>query len=73
MYENMEHSTSKGSNSQGRASEVLTHDDKGASSRITNAQSYWKNNNEAANTIQHENPITKNIETNNTGGRRHII
>ena len=69
----MEHSTSKGSNSQGRASEVLTHDDNGASSRITNAQSYWKNNNEAANTIQHENPISNNIETNNTGGRQHII
>ena len=68
MYENMEHSTSKGSNSQGRASEVLTHDDKEASSRITTAQSYWKNNNEAANTIQYGNPLSKNIETNNTGG-----
>ena len=69
----MEHSTSKGRNSQGKTSEVLISDDKGASSRITTAQNTWKNNDEAVNTIQHENPLSKNIATKNTGGSKHII
>ena len=68
----MEHSTSYGSNSKGKTSELLFHDDKGASSRITTAQNTWKNNDEAVNTIQHENPLSKNIENKNTGGSKHI-
>ena len=69
----MEHSISEVSNSQGKTSEVLINDDKGASSRITTAQNTWKNNDEAVNTIQHGNPLSKNIETKNTGGSKHII
>ena len=69
----MEHSISKASKSQGKGSEVLIHDDKGASSRITTAQNTWKNNDEAVNTIQHQNPLSNNIETKNTGGSKHIV
>ena len=69
----MEHSISKGRNNKDKTSAVFIHDDEGASSRITTAQNTWKNNDEAANTIQHENTLSKNIETKNTGGSKHII